>query len=494
MPENTLSSGTLSRPSGWVHACLALSFCIVSKEAVRYTALWQFEQKTALLLVAILVSTCVLLAVVLKNTSARSFFCDGNRGVVLLSALQLAGQALRFVASVGVEMPTWVSYLSYVLTELSLVLLALCMLHLVRFGWREGIEAMAWGLAIAGMVQMALVFANPLVGRIFLVASPLFAAGFFIRSRSLCSADARSGLGEAGAVQDSDNRRAEAMHCLVVFLVSVVLMGAYSQWRPAQDGMLVSALLQLSSGFGLLIPAVVVAMTARLASSSSLYFAGQAIVFPVALGALYLSYVFEGAGMAFSILLFDAAYAVVLLFIWAAVWKLLPEDSFAVIVGGLLSYKVGWFVGVWGTTGFESIAPWVGTAVITIAFIALLGVSGATLFLSFKRVEEQRASEPESAERISFAEACGSFADSISLTKRECDVFALLVRGRTASYIARDLVVSEPTVRTHISHIYRKAGVNSQQQLIDLFEEGFGRAVLEGAPVAGEDEADCAKG
>ncbi|MFD0702154.1 hypothetical protein DMP06_03690 [Slackia equolifaciens] len=490
MSNNSISSGMPVRPSSWMYACLALSFCIVSKEAVRYMALWQFEQKTPLLLAIILVVTCALLLSLNKNASVRSFFCDENDGMVLLSVLQSIGLSLRFAVSLGIEMPLWASYLSYVLTELSLVSLAICMLHAVRFGWSEGVEVISWGLAIAGMVQMVLVFIDSIAGRLVLVVAPLLMTGFFIRSRSLQPMGSKGSFGDISSNSDAKGEKAKAMHFLAVFLVSVVLMGAYSQWRPAQDGMLVSALLQLSSGFGLMIPAVVVAMAAKFASPSSLYFAGQAIVFPVALGALYLSSVFDGIGMAFSILLFDSAYSVILLFAWVAVWKAPSADSLLIIVGGLISYKVGWFIGVWGTTGFTSSIPWLGTFIVAIAFIALLGVSSTTLFLSFRGVEKQRASCSDDAARVTFEEACALFAESIALTKRERDVLALLARGRTASYIARDLVVSEPTARTHISHIYRKAGVNSQQQLIDLFEEVSERAALDMSRVASKEKGD----
>ena len=61
-------------------------------------------------------------------------------------------------------------------------------------------------------------------------------------------------------------------------------------------------------------------------------------------------------------------------------------------------------------------------------------------------------------------------------TAREQDVLLLLAKGRTASYIARDLVVSEPTVRTHMSHIYRKMDVASHQQLLDTVEQATRQA------------------
>ena len=59
-----------------------------------------------------------------------------------------------------------------------------------------------------------------------------------------------------------------------------------------------------------------------------------------------------------------------------------------------------------------------------------------------------------------------------SLTPRETEVFALLAKGRNAEYIAGQLMVTPATIKSHIYHIYQKLGVNSQQRLMDLVDEG----------------------
>lgn len=48
------------------------------------------------------------------------------------------------------------------------------------------------------------------------------------------------------------------------------------------------------------------------------------------------------------------------------------------------------------------------------------------------------------------------------LTGREIEVLALLARGRSNRSIARDLSIAEVTVRTHVSHILDKLGVNNR--------------------------------
>ena len=61
-----------------------------------------------------------------------------------------------------------------------------------------------------------------------------------------------------------------------------------------------------------------------------------------------------------------------------------------------------------------------------------------------------------------------ALAQRLGLTKREAEVAALFLQGRSMSYIAEKTFVSENTIKTHVQHIYRKCGVHSKQELIDL--------------------------
>ena len=66
--------------------------------------------------------------------------------------------------------------------------------------------------------------------------------------------------------------------------------------------------------------------------------------------------------------------------------------------------------------------------------------------------------------------ACNRLAHEGGLTPRETDVFMLLAKGRNARVIERELVISVYTIKGHNNNIYRKLGVKSQQELIDLVE------------------------
>ena len=53
-----------------------------------------------------------------------------------------------------------------------------------------------------------------------------------------------------------------------------------------------------------------------------------------------------------------------------------------------------------------------------------------------------------------------------ALTERETDVLRLLARGQANKEIARDLAIGEKTVKTHVSSILAKLGVQSRTQAV----------------------------
>ncbi len=52
------------------------------------------------------------------------------------------------------------------------------------------------------------------------------------------------------------------------------------------------------------------------------------------------------------------------------------------------------------------------------------------------------------------------------LTKREKEVFMLLVKNKTTKEIADELGISEKTVRNHISNAMQKLGVKGRAQAV----------------------------
>lgn len=179
-----------------------------------------------------------------------------------------------------------------------------------------------------------------------------------------------------------------------------------------------------------------------------------------------------------------------------------PASSFALAIATissitLLASVAGRLVASFGELSASALATTeIGCALVLVAALAALG------FLAEKGIGVSRP-EPQGGTAASGLNAAGSagrngtgdedtyldaafawrealdtrikaFSQLYGLSPREAEVFTHLLRGSTAPHIGEELVLTTGTVKTHISHIYHKLGVNTRQQAVDLFDE-FGR-------------------
>lgn len=78
-------------------------------------------------------------------------------------------------------------------------------------------------------------------------------------------------------------------------------------------------------------------------------------------------------------------------------------------------------------------------------------------------VLEQRASERRDA---AAGDSVQRSTDDLGLSPRQVDVLKLLVEGKSNKLIARDLAMSESTVKTHLEALFRRLGANSRTQAV----------------------------
>lgn len=109
---------------------------------------------------------------------------------------------------------------------------------------------------------------------------------------------------------------------------------------------------------------------------------------------------------------------------------------------------------------------------VLIAFVSayLLGM-GLLVMLRRRAVssrDDRLAPDDRGAEKEE--SAADLFSRDRTFTNRETEIFALLVTGRTSTFIGNVIGLSTSTVKGHIQSIYRKCGVHNRQELIDQFE------------------------
>lgn len=103
-----------------------------------------------------------------------------------------------------------------------------------------------------------------------------------------------------------------------------------------------------------------------------------------------------------------------------------------------------------------------------VAEMLLLEENSALWILIRTSVSTGEDALPAPGEGGSLAWSVQRLAADNGLTDREADVLRLLAIGRSRPRIAETLGISESTVGTHVQQIYRKLGVHSRQELLDL--------------------------
>lgn len=72
--------------------------------------------------------------------------------------------------------------------------------------------------------------------------------------------------------------------------------------------------------------------------------------------------------------------------------------------------------------------------------------------------------------RERFQDKCRLIIERYGLSEREGEIMIMFAKGRNLAYIQDELFISKSTVSTHRQHIYKKLGIHSQQELLDLVQ------------------------
>lgn len=171
------------------------------------------------------------------------------------------------------------------------------------------------------------------------------------------------------------------------------------------------------------------------------------------------------------------AQTLVVMLLWAMladVARHTAASPYTVFASGWIAYSLPLAVGeVAGTL----IAALPDSALFT-AVLAYLVTVTVVLTLSDGAFSQRRifadlgGVSPAPSAFASLDARCEQVGAEQGLTGREIEVLQMIAKGRSKSYIAETLFISENTVRSHSKHLYQKLGVHSKQEVLDLLGLG----------------------
>ena len=137
-------------------------------------------------------------------------------------------------------------------------------------------------------------------------------------------------------------------------------------------------------------------------------------------------------------------------------------------VGNLVGTGLAYGLGIWPANG-AVLAVAAVALVLTACFVAMSGDRGSDVTWG---VGLARGGRPVESPEALLAARCACLSREYGLTRREEEVLGLLAQDRSAAEIAGALCVSNPTVKTHTQGVYRKLGVHSRAELVELVRAG----------------------
>ena len=345
-------------------------------------------------------------------------------------------------------------------------------LTVLNAAWLEAFVAepdAAYGVyqIVGGLiVQCVLVSVLPLLGSlaasVLSIVAVVVSACLLVRLKRMLSFAERDELLPAN--------RGDRLSLLQAFLCLFVLVGVVNMWMPLVAATAITALV---TGLTMRHPDPTAVykgcLPAMLAILSLLPFFGEALG---GLAGLVMITCYDVCGMVFLLFIVDRA-------------RTLRMSSYvlsSVYLGGSgLFLVIGLSIG--GVLG--ALSADYGLSLLTLLAFAAIYPLAIVLVVALRRAHPQDASSAAAGEGGEGApsadavptvdDALGAGVDAVAarfeLTPREREILGYLARGRTAKFIAEELVISENTAWAHIKRVYAKTGVHSKQELMSVVEQ-----------------------
>lgn len=346
--------------------------------------------------------------------------------------------------------------------------------RLYSLGARRAACAYALSLVVAAALMAILSFCPLAIGQAVLVTLPLLSVGLLVSLRG-AEADKKDGARLDGSLPALKTKTKRDILIAAVLLITPLIMrgpfiSVQSSWIDQQSNSIASFLLQISMAVGLLLGCALIIVLIRFLWNKRCIMFFELLIVPLSLLAFYAAQASEALWF-FYVPIVDATYRTLLLFVILMPFLVKTKNSFALM-------PIGLGVLIVGRAPFSllvSILPATVYAGVSVAFVTL-GIAGSiTALLASGMFEDekpaQNSSQPDFATWNNGLEhACDILAQERKLTAREREVLGLLAQRYNAPYIAKKLVLSPSTVKTHMRNLYAKLEVHSQSDLYLLLE------------------------
>ncbi|MDR1185732.1 MAG: helix-turn-helix transcriptional regulator [Coriobacteriales bacterium] len=145
----------------------------------------------------------------------------------------------------------------------------------------------------------------------------------------------------------------------------------------------------------------------------------------------------------------------------------------------IVGFFIGWTIGAVSTAlllDSSTIAFMLVALAFVVVLVAMIFLPNSWYYKTYVLGENHNEDDADhfSEDHANHDELLRTYCDKIArrhnLSARETDVLVFLAKGRNAEYIQGQLFISRGTIKTHISNIYRKTGIHSQQKLMDYID------------------------
>lgn len=352
--------------------------------------------------------------------------------------------------------------------------------RLFMIGARRAACAYALSLAVDAVLMAALSLCPLSVGQAVLATLPLLSMGLLLSLREPDESESPSNAAPRAPQLDEElpalktKSRRDAAIAAVLLFTPLIMRGPFvsvqSSWIDQQNGTFASFLLQASMAAGFLLGCGLVVLLVRFLWNRRCIMFLELLIVPLSLLAFYAAQASEALWFIY-VPTIDATYRTLLLFVILMPFLVKARRPFALMPLGFGALIVG-------RVPFSFLVetlPETAYAAVSVLFVTL-GIAGSvTALLASGLFEDEtvaagHTTQSSADQNVLTERTCDMLAQKHKLTGREREVLGLLALHYNAPYIAKKLVLSVSTVKTHMRNLYAKLEVHSQSDLYLLVE------------------------